>query len=38
MADKPVTFPVTEVLGFCDAVVAMLNTHKTEPVSVLNGA
>jgi transposase-like protein len=29
MADKNVTYPVTEVLGFCDATVAMLNNRKT---------
>lgn len=33
MADKPVTYPVTEVLGFCDAVAALLTTHKTEMIA-----
>jgi hypothetical protein len=33
MAENNITYPVTEVLGFCDAVVAMLNTHKTAMIA-----
>jgi hypothetical protein len=33
MPEKNVTYPVTEVLGFCDATIAMLNTHKTEMIA-----
>ena len=34
MADKPVTYPVTEVLGFCDATIAMLNNRKTAMIAL----
>jgi hypothetical protein len=30
MADKPITFSITEVLGFCDATIALLNSRKTR--------
>ena len=33
MATKKVTYPVTEIMGFCDAVVAMLNEHKTAMIA-----
>ena len=34
MANKPVSYPVTEVLGFCDGISALHTNHKTAMIAL----